>query len=247
MNRQVVHLQETDSTNRWLREHAAEGIRVVWADYQTQGRGQGENHWESECGQNLTCSLLLRPTDIPANQQFRISMAVALAIVDALKPYAGDELSVKWPNDIYWRDSKLGGILIENRLQGTHIEESIVGIGINVNQQHFRSDAPNPISLRQITGQETSREVLLTDLQQRILDYLSQDLKAHYMQVLYRRTGCYPYRDAQGTFLATVADVEDDGHLVLLDSQGHQRRYAFKEVAFVLPEVEKNKEITNDK
>ncbi len=234
MNRQTVHLQETDSTNRWLREHATEGIRAVWADYQTHGRGQGGNHWESERGQNLTCSVLLQPADIPAHAQFRISMAVALAVVDALKPYAGEELSVKWPNDIYWRDRKLAGILIENRLQGNRIEESIVGIGINVNQRQFRSDAPNPVSLWQITGRETPREDLLEDLLQRIPVYLGQDLKARYMQALYRREGLHPYRDCQGTFQASVADVEDDGHLVLQDSQGHQRRYAFKEVAFVI-------------
>ncbi len=248
-----MHLHETDSTNRWLRHHAAEGITAVWADYQTQGRGQGNNHWESERGQNLTCSLLLHPQGIHANRQFRISMAVALATLDTLQPYTGEGLSVKWPNDIYWRDSKLGGILIEHRLQGNSIQDTIAGIGINVNQLHFRSDAPNPVSLRQITGRETDRETLFRELQQRIHDRLQQDLnrdslhsdlKARYMQVLYRRTGLHPYRDTQGTFQATIADVEDDGHLLLQDAQGHRRRYAFKEVAFVLPTTQTDQETT---
>ncbi len=234
MNRKTVHLQETDSTNRWLREHRAEGVEAVWADYQTDGHGQGQNHWESERGKNLTCSLLLHPDGIPANRQFRISMAAALATADALRQRIGDEnLTVKWPNDIYWRDCKMAGILIENRLVGQTVADSIVGIGINVNQQQFRSDAPNPVSLRQITGQETDREALLEDLIRRIHSYLQQDVKPRYMQALYRRTGLHPYRDSQGPFTAGIADVEDDGHLLLLDTQGRRRRYAFKEVAFV--------------
>ena len=158
----IIHIDETDSTNRWLREQGGEEDMVVWADFQTAGRGQGTNKWESEQGKNLLFSILLHPKDIPANKQFAISMQVSLAICEALGERIGD-LSIKWPNDIYWRNAKICGILIENRLQGSRIRDSIIGVGLNVNQRQFHSDAPNPVSLWQICEQETDREQLLRD------------------------------------------------------------------------------------
>ena len=122
---------------------------VVWAEYQTAGRGCGTNQWESERGKNLTFSILIHPKDLPATQQFHISMAISLAICEALEQYIGD-VSIKWPNDIYWRNGKIGGILIENTLKGSIIMESIIGVGLNVNQRIFKSNAPNPVSMWQI-------------------------------------------------------------------------------------------------
>lgn len=162
-----------------------------------------------------------------------ISMAVSLAVTDALGQYIGD-LSVKWPNDIYWRNAKICGMLIENRLKGMQICDSIAGIGINVNQREFQSDAPNPISLWQITGQETNRQALLEDIICRMESYMLQDVRERYMQTLYRRKGFHPYCDAQGAFMARIEDVEEDGHLVLMTEDGERRRYAFKEVSFVI-------------
>lgn len=237
----IVHIAETDSTNRWMRERqevAADGGQplVVWADYQTAGRGQGTNRWESEQGQNLLFSIRLTggqyPCEVPANRQFLVSMAISLAIVDALGQYIGD-LSIKWPNDIYWRNGKLGGILIEHTLKGSVIKESIIGVGLNVNQQVFHSDAPNPVSLWQICGQETDREQLLHDILDRFSRYVGQDVHEDYMRVLYRRKGFHPYADANGAFMAELVDVEDSGLLLLLDDSGQLRRYAFKEVIYI--------------
>jgi BirA family biotin operon repressor/biotin-[acetyl-CoA-carboxylase] ligase len=132
----------------------------VVADYQTAGRGCGTNRWESERGRNLLFSLLIRPHGLSANRQFHLSMAISLAISETLGQHVGD-VSIKWPNDIYWRDGKIAGILIEHTLQGALIKDSIIGVGLNVNQREFRSDAPNPVSLWQISGQETNREELL--------------------------------------------------------------------------------------
>jgi BirA family biotin operon repressor/biotin-[acetyl-CoA-carboxylase] ligase len=98
----------------------------------------------------LLFSVLIHPQNVPAARQFHISMAVSLAICEALEQYIGD-VSIKWPNDIYWRNGKIAGILIENTLQGTVIKDSIIGVGLNVNQREFRSDAPNPVSLYQIS------------------------------------------------------------------------------------------------
>jgi BirA family biotin operon repressor/biotin-[acetyl-CoA-carboxylase] ligase len=206
---------------------------AVVADYQTAGRGCGTNTWESERGKNLLFSLLIHPAEVPAVKQFRISMAISLAILDTLEQHIGD-VSIKWPNDIYWRNGKLGGILIENRLQGGCIKDCIIGVGLNVNQEQFHSDAPNPVSLKRIHGQETEREQLLSDILVRFDEYLTQDLKARYLSRLYRRKGFHPYADKEGAFMAEIIDVEDDGHLLLRDDNGHDRRYAFKEVQFVI-------------
>ena len=248
MNWKIVHITETDSTNQWLRERLAMAdsgrLRtgeedllsfpmVVVADYQTAGRGCGTNKWESERGKNLLFSMLIRPAELPAVRQFHISMAASLAICEALGQYIGD-LSIKWPNDIYWRNGKIGGMLIEHTLQGNTIMNSIIGVGLNVNQRVFHSDAPNPVSLWQICERETDCALLLNGILQAFDRYMQQDVKAQYRSMLYRRRGFHPYCDDGGAFMAELVDVEDDGHLVLRDDNGRQRRYAFKEVTFVL-------------
>ena len=233
MEWKIVHIAQTNSTNQWLREQGGEEDMVVWADYQTAGRGQGSNHWESERGKNLTFSMLIHPQGIPANRQFSISMAVSLAICEALGQHIGD-LSIKWPNDIYWRNGKICGILIENTLHGTMIRDCIIGVGLNVNQRTFLSDAPNPVSLWQICEYETDCELLLKGILRSFGKYLGQDVKEQYISMLYRRRGFHPYADQQGAFMAEIVDVEDDGHLLLRDDNGVQRRYAFKEVTYII-------------
>lgn len=232
MEWKIVHIGETDSTNHWLKEHG-EGEMVVVADYQTAGRGCGTNTWESERGKNLLFSALIHPNQIPASHQFHISMAVSVAISEALEQYIGD-VSIKWPNDIYWRNGKICGILIEQTLKGTLIKESIIGVGLNVNQRIFRSDAPNPVSLWQITAQETDRDALLRDILSRLRQLLAEDVRSRYMARLYRRSGFHPYTDAGGAFMARIADVRADGRLVLADDEGRERIYAFKEVQFII-------------
>lgn len=234
MEWEIIHIAETDSTNRWLRERGGEGDMVVVADYQTAGKGQGTNSWESERGKNLLFSVLYHPQRIPANRQFHISMAVSLAIADALGEHIGD-VSIKWPNDIYWRNAKICGILIENRLLGQTIRDSIIGAGINVNQRQFHSNAPNPVSLWQIHGHETDLELLLQSILDKFTLYINKkEIKTQYLHQLYRRKGFHPYADKEGSFMAEIVDVEDDGHLLLCDDNGQQRRYAFKEVSFVI-------------
>ena len=251
----IIHIAETDSTNRWLKERAAGEDCIVVADYQTAGRGQGDNRWESERGKNLLFSLLIHPLHVPANRQFRISMAVSLAIVEALSRHIGD-VSIKWPNDIYWRNGKIAGILIEHTLQGAMIRDSIIGVGLNVNQRQFWSDAPNPVSIWQICEQETDREQLLKDILLHFCRLMALDktsdasghcddvpdasgdswqlLKARYLSMLYRRRDFHPYTDKGGVFMAELVGVEDDGHLLLRDDNGCERCYAFKEVQFVM-------------
>lgn len=230
----IRHIEETDSTNRWLREH--DEADVVVADFQTAGRGCGTNSWESERGQNLTFSLRLQPASLPANRQFYISEAVSVALCQAVERYVEGRAAVKWPNDIYYGDRKLCGILIENRLQGSLIKDSIVGIGLNVNQQHFVSDAPNPVSLWQVLGCTVDRdELLFAFLDELELLWDGQEATTEaYRERLYRRTGTYWFRDADGLFRASIARVLADGRLVLHDEAGRERTYAFKEVQFII-------------
>lgn len=257
-----IHIDKVDSTNRWLRDYVPaehEEMTVVTTDYQTSGRGQADNHWESEAGKNLLCSYLFHPTHIPAARQFLLSMAVALAVSKTLEHYT-DGISIKWPNDIYWNDCKICGILIENRLAGQRIKDTIAGIGINLNQHSFHSDAPNPVSLVQITGRETPPEQVMerltTHLQQLLLELREETdtqgkdgrngaqgqkpydaLRTGYWQRLYRREGFHTYRDRQGLFEARIDHIDDNGTLCLELSNGTRRQYAFKEVEFVIAET----------
>lgn len=239
----VIELDETASTNTYLdkydeEEYLPEGC-VVITHTQTAGRGQRGNSWEAAPGCNLTFSYLLRPRNVVAKEQFLLSQAVALAVVDVLSRYA-DGFSVKWPNDIYYQDKKIAGILIEHSLSGVNISRTIVGIGLNVNQQEFLSDAPNPISLSQITGRTYDLEALLAEVlaatahRYAMCSDEREQLQADYASALYRREGLYRYRDEQGEFMAAIKAVRPDGYMILVDSEGVERSYAFKEVSFIL-------------
>lgn len=239
----VIRLDEVDSTNTYLSQyHPAkeEQMVVAVAEHQTAGRGQGSNSWESEAGKNLTFSVLTRPTWVPVARQFLLSEAGALALKDVLDTYT-DGISLKWPNDIYWHDRKLSGTLIELNVSQRGISRCVFGVGLNVNQQTFTSDAPNPVSLAQILGHEVDREKLLEQLiasfrrySELTLNGAYMDIAAMYHEALYRRGDYYTFRDDVGEFEGRIFEVEDDGHLLLHDRQGVIRRYAFKEVEFVI-------------
>lgn len=237
---QILWLKETDSTNNHLRrlldkEQLPEGSLVV-TDFQTAGKGQVGNSWESEAGMNLMFSILLYPDFIPANRQFLISQIASLSVKETLDAYT-DFIQVKWPNDIYWKDRKICGMLIENDLSGQLLYCSIIGIGLNLNQSLFRSNAPNPISLTQITGKKYDREEVLNRFLRIFFQYYclllqekEEEVRTAYMQALYHGEGYHRYRDGQGQFEARIQVIEPTGHLILQLRDGEQRRYAFKEV-----------------
>lgn len=234
MELKVVHIDETDSTNHWLKAHG-EGTMVVVADYQTAGKGCGSNSWESERGQNLTFSILIHPEGLAAREQFRITEVVSVALCNTLERYINKKVDIKWPNDIYVGDQKICGILIENRLQGSAIKDSIIGIGLNVNQQMFLSDAPNPVSMWQLTGRVTDRKALLEAFLQAFNEaWENESIAKVYRQRLYRREGYHAYCDKDGRFEAELRNVMPDGRLELEDKNGLKRNYAFKEVAFLI-------------
>ena len=244
------HLKNIDSTSTELRRRmSAEELPhgyCILADFQTAGHGQATNHWESEDGKNLLFSLLLRPSVIPASEQFVITEIVTLAIINALQDYIRQRITIKWPNDIYVGDKKLCGILIENALCGPTIDTCIVGIGININQELFVSDAPNPVSLKQLNGRDNDRGEILAEIYQNILNYyryladnwqnndIKQSLHYEYMNNLYRRVGYHNYSTPEGEkFSAEIEEIGPQGHLTLRLQSGELRIFAFKEVIFI--------------
>lgn len=215
---------------------------VVVCRKQTAGRGQRGNSWEAEPGSNLTFSLLLRPQVIMAKDAFIMSMAVSVGITKALRKMLGREVSVKWPNDIYVDDRKLAGILIENSFSGQNIGHAIVGIGLNVNQRVFRSDAPNPVSMANLAGEEFDLDSVLASVVKGILDEFNAcekcgeyaELVKEYHSMLWRRKGVHPWHDCLTgeQITAAISRVEPSGHLVLATNP--ERTYAFKEVSAIL-------------
>ena len=240
-------VKELSSTNDYLsqlcKESKAKEFHTVIAESQTAGKGQRGNHWESEPGKNLTFSIVLYPTALEVKKHFCLSMLTALSCIEALGTYK-DGFAIKWPNDIYWHDKKIGGILIENELEGAYITQSILGIGLNINQDEFRSSAPNPISLKQILGAEANLQEILYKVIHCIIggyrqleanfNLMQQVLRTLYVKNLYRKEGYYPYRDKEGEFKAEFHEVDLNGQLVLKDEEGNLRHYAFKEIEFIL-------------
>ena len=239
-----IFVPETESTNSYLAElcdckQLAE-MTCVYTAFQSAGRGQRGNSWESEPGKNLLFSFVLYPQFLKANRQFLISQITALGLMTALSMHV-DDISIKWPNDIYWKDKKIAGTLIENDLNGSRISRTIVGTGININQTEFLSGAPNPVSLSQITGLHYDpRDILIEtmdEISQLYIDLKNgskKTIRTSYMNHLYRKDGLAPYRDKNGQFMATIEDIDHSGKIILRDENNKLREYMFKEVEFVL-------------
>lgn len=242
----IIHLDTVGSTSSYLASLGSEAAHgtVVMAREQTAGRGQRGNSWEAEPGMNITLSLMLHPEGLPPARQFVISRAVSLAIVGMLDKYV-DDVTIKWPNDIYVGDRKICGILIENTITGSTINRCIVGIGLNVNQTEFRSDAPNPVSLCQLMhGTVFDIDSLAEDMVSAILQRVDEavkddgtDIAEEYFARLWRRDGWHPYRDnLRGIdIVGRIDSVAPAGPITITDrADGIAREYAFKEISFTL-------------
>ena len=241
----ILKLTETASTNDVLLAHPAPSngeMIVAVAEYQTAGRGQAGNSWESERGKNLLFSILTCPQTIAIADQYVLSMAGALALKAALDLYT-DHITLKWPNDIYWRERKISGTLIETTVKGKRIDRCVYGIGLNVNQRDFRSNAPNPVSLYNIIGVETPLDEVLQNVLNSFELYYRRAAEgdydaicAEYNAALFRREGMHAYEDcATGErFEAQISRVALNGRLHLIDADGHERTYWMKEVRFIV-------------
>ena len=226
-----MFIEQTNSTNTLLKELIAKGQEpdFIYAGYQTAGRGQTGNSWESEKGKNLICSILLPPN----KNLYFLNIAVSVAILRLFD----EPLTIKWPNDIYWKDKKMAGILLENAIIGNEVKYTIAGIGLNVNQTEFVSDAPNPVSLKQISGKEYAIDPLMQDLLEAVHTVLNEPEEAvwsEYKAHLYRREGYWPFADQNGTFEAQIEDVLPSGEIVLRDKNGQLHTYGFKQIKYIL-------------
>lgn len=248
VGQKIVYLPSCQSTNDeaaglLLTQDLPEGTVVV-TDRQTAGRGQRGNQWEAEAGQNLTLSLVLTPTFLTATEQFWLNMAVSLAINDTLTPLLpGGGLTIKWPNDVYVYDKKLGGVLIENTLQGYTLAHSIVGVGLNVNQMQFSLPTATSLLLENYVGNPTSDGYVLPALLTTLCEQLEKrylqlragkrsQLRETYLNHLYRYQQPHPYEADDHRFIGTIVDVDDLGRLGLW-IDGEVQYFGFKEVRFV--------------
>lgn len=261
-----MYIEQTDSTNNLLarvlrgeeQEYAdclKDKTPVLYTTYQTAGRGQTGNGWESESGKNLLLSYLIREPEVRITEQFELNILASMLTHLTIKDWLTDEqkklLTIKWPNDIYYGDKKIAGILVENSLSGTRIQHSIAGIGININQERWVGNSPNPISLKQITG----KEYCVENIMQVLTIYLRawqlttpESRREYYMEHLYRREGYWPFverevstqptmnatNETTGQFMARIADILPTGEIVLLDQQNKTRKYHFKQIRYVI-------------
>ena len=240
---QLVYLPQCDSTNNiahdlLIKNKATEGC-VVLTSAQTQGRGQRGNHWEATPGKNITLSVVLKPGFLAVQKQFALNIAISLAVADLAKAYLpAQHLKIKWPNDIYYGNKKLGGILIENTISRYTLQHSIVGIGLNINQLSFSHQ--QALSLAQITGTEYNLELviehLLTLLEVRYLELKSgkQDVqKFEYLQNLYRYQEKHPFQLGDKVVMGNILGVEESGKLGL--QIGEEIHYFdFKEISYII-------------
>lgn len=240
---EIITLDATTSTNEYLLSQNTQDNLCVVTDYQSAGKGMGTNVWESERGKNLLFSLLVHPLWLGIQKQYLMSMVQAVSLWEALSDYVENPtlLTIKWPNDIYYKDCKLSGTRIDLNLQGMKIQDMVIGTGVNVNQLHFTGTTPNPVSLSQISGLTYSLSQILgsiIDAFERNYALLRSGAEQYiircYHEHLYRRVGMYRYRDIHGEFQAEMVGVASNGILTLRRADGTLSKYEFKELSIVL-------------
>lgn len=235
---------ETDSTNTQIINDKVllKDKSAYAALFQSAGRGQRGNKWESKSGENLTFSVLFKPEWIPATEQFVVSQIITLAISDYMLE-KGIKVKIKWPNDIYVGDLKICGILMENTIKGDKLAYSVVGIGINLNQKEFCSDAPNPTSIALQTGRvfdtKGELEIVLRHISE-YYDTLTQDdfpqIEKRYLDQLYRIGEMHKYIDCTTgkEFSGKIVGIDKTACIEIEDASGKVRSFAFKEIKYVL-------------
>ncbi len=240
----VEYIESTTSTNEYIKQkfdsgNLKNGLAVL-ASQQTKGKGFRNNKWESEAHKNITFSFIVYPEFLFASKQFVLSQSVSLAILDYLSSYSTGFV-VKWPNDIYFKNKKIAGILIENSIQGEYLHDSIVGIGININQEVFSSALPNPISLKNITGKEFNIrkefDKLLETINMHYLHLINTDLAViseSYLNNLYRINQWATYKTINGSFTGKIVGINEYGFLNIISKNNENLFFNFKEVEYVL-------------
>ena len=239
-----IHLEQIDSTNAYLqRQQSEHDIRnwVVSTDEQTAGKGMGSNGWESEVGKNLTFSLALGMGFLPAERQFLLSETVPLGIIEVLDTLLPSEkLSIKWPNDIYFENRKLAGILINSTIKANMMDVSIFGIGLNVNQMKFQDWPTHPISLKMVTGKHYDLQALLEQIAEHILIKVQQlqstptAIEQNYLQRLFRYRTWADYEVEGKVLRLFMTGIDSFGRLQLLDTENKPYCFDIKKIRFII-------------
>lgn len=241
----LIILPEVDSTNNYLKsllsnsEPLPEGT-VIMAGNQFAGRGQQQNTWISESGKNLTISTFFKPKFLVVDKQFELNICLSLAIANALSSHLSIDCKIKWPNDIFYKNKKIGGMLIENVIAGSQFKYAIVGIGLNVNQLSFESPLTDgATSLKNILKVEVDLIQLLRaiciEIEKCYLTLKSGSgsiLREEYIQRLYRFDELATYRQNGEEFAAILKGITESGQLIL-QKDGTDSCFNFKEVAFI--------------
>ena len=241
-----LFLEQCDSTNRelWRMLEAGKDFRegfAVHTGYQSAGRGQGSASWVSEAGKNLLCSVLLKPHFLPPAKQFLINKCLALAIRETLSQIDTlHNFTIKWPNDIYAENQKVAGTLIENRIMGNTLELCVAGIGININQQNFPPEIPNPGSLAILNQKEYNTKQCLENLLESIMKHYSllkknqvESIDQAYLNHLLGYKKEMNYMSQGKVFRACIQGVNEHGKLILVDEKNNTREFGLKEVEFL--------------
>ena len=237
------HVNELTSTNEYLwklsEKQELEDFYTISAGFQKSGKGQDDNIWESAKDKNILLSIIVNPSFLLAENVFQISRWVSIAIINYLKEKGLRNIQIKWPNDIYIADRKIAGILIQNAMLGHHISKSMIGIGLNINQTVFVSNAPNPVSLKQLTQQdysvndEISSLIIYLQKNYRLLKSAPQQLIQDYHKFLYQRDQWCNYQIGEETIKGMIKGVDQFGRLVLEKSNGSTLVLDIKEVRFL--------------
>jgi BirA family transcriptional regulator, biotin operon repressor / biotin---[acetyl-CoA-carboxylase] ligase len=234
-------LDTVDSTNNYAMQQVQDGLakhgRAWFANEQTAGKGQRGKSWAGEKGKNIAISFVLEPVKCKITSQFHLIALVALTCFEFLKHYAGDEMKIKWPNDLFWRDRKAGGILIENKFQGKAWKWAVVGVGININQTRFYKDLIYAVSLKQITGKNFDTVALAKELHSLLMKKLDEATALHeillqYNQHLYKINELVTLRKTGVKFDTVIKEVSAAGRLITVDAI--EREFDFGEVEWVL-------------
>jgi BirA family biotin operon repressor/biotin-[acetyl-CoA-carboxylase] ligase len=239
---QLVFVPECHSTNSLASELASQSIlpegTVVITANQTAGRGQRGNTWETAAGLNLTFSVLLRPTFLLIKNQFYLTVITSLAIADFLKDRSINGVRIKWPNDVLVDKKKCCGILIENTIQKETIQQSIVGIGLNINQRNF--SIPTATSLAEVKDRDFDLNEVLNSLlgnfEKRYLQLRSGQfsaLKEEYLENLFGLGELRTFISKEKTFEGIIEDVSERGELVI-SVNNERSHWNLKEIALVL-------------
>jgi BirA family biotin operon repressor/biotin-[acetyl-CoA-carboxylase] ligase len=222
-----------------LKAGAPEEGTVIYTDFQSAGRGQQGNRWESEKGRNLLISIILYPESVSPDEQFLISIMASLGICDMLDNYFQGS-KIKWPNDIYAGDDKIAGILIENTIMGEKTGSTVIGIGLNINQTDFPDFLPDPVSMKMITGEEYDCNLimnhLLASLDKRYKELLygdREDLRKEYIPRLYRLGEWHNFRAENRSFPGKITDIATSGKLRIEKRDGTTAEFGFKEIEYI--------------